>query len=50
MTNDRPYRKAMTVEEAVNEIKKEAGAQFDPDFVELFTEILNRGEIFRTEK
>ena len=50
MTNDRPYRKAMTIEEAVNEIKKEAGAQFDPDFVKLFTEILNRGEIFRTEK
>ncbi|MDD3818800.1 MAG: HD domain-containing protein, partial [Actinomycetota bacterium] len=50
MTNDRPYRKAMTIEEAVNEIKKEAGAQFDPDFVELFTEILMRGEIFKSEK
>jgi len=50
MTNDRPYRKAMTIEEAVEEIKKEAGSQFDPDFVELFTEILMRGEIFKTEK
>jgi HD-GYP domain-containing protein (c-di-GMP phosphodiesterase class II) len=30
MTNDRPYRRALTVEAALDEIAREAGAQFDP--------------------
>jgi HD-GYP domain-containing protein (c-di-GMP phosphodiesterase class II) len=30
MTNDRPYRKALTVDAALDEITREAGAQFDP--------------------
>jgi HD-GYP domain-containing protein (c-di-GMP phosphodiesterase class II) len=30
MTNDRPYRKALTIEAALDEIAREAGAQFDP--------------------
>jgi diguanylate cyclase (GGDEF)-like protein/PAS domain S-box-containing protein len=40
MTNDRPYRKAMPVEEAVAELKKCAGNQFDPKLVELFLAML----------
>lgn len=40
MTNNRVYRKAMSVEEAITEIKKNAGTQFDPKIVEVFLEIL----------
>lgn len=38
MTQDRPYRKAMTHEEAVVEIKKNSGTQFDPEVVMFFLE------------
>jgi len=38
MTNDRPYRKALTQEKALNELKANAGIQFDPQLVELFIE------------
>lgn len=40
MTSDRPYRKAMTVEEALNEIRSGSGSQFDPELVNLFLEIV----------
>jgi len=35
MTTDRPYRKAMTLARAVEELQKYAGRQFDPDLVKL---------------
>lgn len=38
MTNDSPYRKAMPKNDAVEELKKNAGSQFDPDVVRFFTE------------
>lgn len=38
MTSDRPYRKAMSVEEALNEILAGAGGQFDPELVSKFIE------------
>ncbi len=37
MTEDRPYRKAMSREAAIGEIVKNAGSQFDPHIAELFT-------------
>jgi diguanylate cyclase (GGDEF)-like protein len=40
MTNDRPYRKAMDQQIAINELKRCAGTQFDPTLVEIFIEIL----------
>jgi len=40
MTTDRPYRKALTMEQAVKELKKDAGTQFDPHLVEIFISIL----------
>ena len=36
MTSDRPYRKAMTADEAFAELRKCQGSQFDPILVELF--------------
>ncbi|SMC50381.1 HD domain-containing phosphohydrolase [Sporomusa malonica] len=36
MTNNRPYRKALTYEEAKAEIKNFSGKQFDPHLVEVF--------------
>jgi len=36
MTNDRPYRKALSTEEAIGEIKRCSGTQFDPEVVDVF--------------
>ncbi len=40
MTCDRPYRKALSHETAIAEIKKFAGIQFDPELVQMFINLL----------
>ncbi len=45
MTEDRVYRKAMSKEEAVMEIQKNSGTQFDPQVVKAFEEIINEQSI-----
>lgn len=42
MTSDRPYRKALPVSEAIEEIKKGSGTQFDPKIVTAFVKVLEK--------
>jgi len=41
MTSDRPYRQAYSTEEAIMQLKRTSGIQFDPVVVEKFLELLN---------
>lgn len=42
MVSPRPYRRRKSKEEAIEEIKKESGSQFDPGVVESFVKILEQ--------
>lgn len=42
MTSDRPYRSTMSVAEAVHEIKRGAGTQFDPAIITAFIKTVGR--------
>ncbi len=44
MTNDRAYRSAMSREEAIEELERNAGTQFDPDIVPLYIKLLQTGK------
>jgi putative nucleotidyltransferase with HDIG domain len=41
MTSDRPYRKALTRAQAVEQLKKFSGSQFDPKLVAVFLELVD---------
>lgn len=41
MTTNRPYKKALTIPEALLELEKNSGTQFDPEIVKVFLEIVN---------
>ena len=45
MTSDRPYRKGMSKEVAIEEIKRCAGAQFNPVCVKAMVELYEAGKI-----
>lgn len=51
MTSDRPYRKALTLEMAREEVVKHSGTQFDPQVVQafllVFDEIVEQGDFDR---
>ena len=44
MTTDRPYRQAMSSEEAVAQLVVNSGTQFDPQVVDALTAVVARGE------
>ncbi|HZD60925.1 MAG TPA: HD domain-containing phosphohydrolase [Anaerolineae bacterium] len=45
MISDRPYRKGLPYDEAIIEIKKGIGSQFDPEVAETFISIAEKGEL-----
>lgn len=45
MVTDRPYRKGMTVEKAIEELKRNRGTQFDPHVVDAMIALYEVGEL-----
>jgi HD-GYP domain-containing protein (c-di-GMP phosphodiesterase class II) len=41
MVSDRPYRRALSTDEAVDQLVKGSGTSFDPEIILAFTELLN---------
>jgi HD-GYP domain-containing protein (c-di-GMP phosphodiesterase class II) len=48
MTSDRPYRKALQMDNAIKELHDNAGTQFDPDIVEVFSKLIEDGLFLRS--
>lgn len=42
MTSKRPYRKPLSCKGAVGELRANSGTQFDPEIVEVFTDLMNK--------
>ncbi len=49
MMNDRPYRKAKTLEETIAELRRCAGTQFDPILIEHFLTIIQKQDFYKEE-
>ncbi len=47
MVHNRPYHQAMPEEDAIAELRRCAGTQFDPNIVEIFTNLLEKEELPR---
>ncbi len=45
MTNDRVYRKAISKEEALEELMRNSGTQFDPKIVRIFVDLVSGGGV-----
>lgn len=45
MITDRPYRQGMSIDEALAELQRCAGSQFDPQIVEVLLELYRQGEL-----
>jgi hypothetical protein len=47
MTNDRPYAAARTIDQAIEELERHRGSQFDPELVRLLEELVGRGTLVK---
>jgi HD-GYP domain-containing protein (c-di-GMP phosphodiesterase class II) len=47
MTSDRPYRRRLDQKQAIGELKKNSGEQFDPEIVQLFTRLWEKSDLNR---
>jgi putative nucleotidyltransferase with HDIG domain len=45
MTSDRPYRRALSREQALAEVERCAGTQFDPEIARIFLEVFAEAEL-----
>jgi HD-GYP domain-containing protein (c-di-GMP phosphodiesterase class II) len=50
MTSDRPYRSAMSFDQAFEEIRLGAGTQFDPDVVSVFLDLTAEGGLWAEQE
>ena len=50
MVHDRPYHHAMPEEDAIKELRRCAGTQFDPHVIEVFTKLLEEEELPKIQK
>ena len=48
MTSDRPYRKALSLDIAIEELHGNAGRQFDPEIVAVFSQAIEEGTVLRS--
>ncbi|MBI5870760.1 MAG: HD domain-containing protein [Actinobacteria bacterium] len=45
MTSDRPYRKALSIDAALDELRRCSGTQFDSDLVDAFVEVIEENAV-----
>jgi len=45
MTTDRPYRKALPLDEVIRRLRKDHGTQFDPNTLDVFLDLLLSGQL-----
>jgi putative nucleotidyltransferase with HDIG domain len=50
MTTDRPYRKALSIDKAMEELRRFSGKQFDPAIVGIFISILHEKGILKNDR
>jgi len=50
MTQDRPYQKALSKKDAINELRMGAATQFDPEIVDIFLAVLKAEERQKRKK
>jgi HD-GYP domain-containing protein (c-di-GMP phosphodiesterase class II) len=49
MTTDRSYRAAMPPEDAIAELRRCSGSQFDPEVIATLVELLQAGDVDRVQ-